>query len=142
MFRVHNIKLSLKLQSPFHSYFKGVILKNNKIKQKNFGNFRTIYCKFTYVFFNTSTDILHCNVTKIRNYRQIFSSKKELKNIFPKFIILSTKVDNICGIRKINAHICLDTLFERLVEKNSNQYKVNYNSQKFPGLFVKFKENK
>ena len=43
--------------------------------------------------------------------------KKNLKN-FPKFIILSTKVDNICGTRKINAYICLDTLFEILVEKN------------------------
>ena len=100
-FRVHNIKLSLKLQSPFHSYFKGVILKNNKIKQKNFGNFRTIYCKFTYVFFNTSTDILHCNVTKIRNYRQIFSSKKELKKISQNLLFYQLKLIIYVGLEKL-----------------------------------------
>lgn len=100
-FRVHNIKLSLKLQSPFHSYFKGVILKNNKIKQKNFGNFRTIYCKFTYVFFNTSTDILHCNVTKIRNYRQIFSSKKELKKFSQNLLFYQLKLIIYVGLEKL-----------------------------------------
>ena len=100
-FNVHNIKISLKLKSPSHSYLNEVIFKNKEIKQKNFGNFRTVYCNFTYIFFKTSTNILHCNVTKIRNYGQIFSSKRELKRMFPKFTILSTKVDNICGTKKL-----------------------------------------
>ena len=81
-FKVHNIKLSLKLKSPSLTYFNEKITKNEKIKQKNLSNFHMIYSNFTYIFFNTSTNILHCNVTKIRNYRQIFSSKKELKSIF------------------------------------------------------------
>ena len=140
-FNVHNIKISLKLKSPSHSYLNEVIFKNKEIKQKNFGNFRTVYCNFTYIFFKTSTNILHCNVTKIRNYGQIFSSKRELKRIFTKFTILSTKVDNICGTKKTKRKICLDILFKRLVETKSNQFRVNYNSQKFPGLFIKFYGN-
>ena len=137
-FKVHNIKISLKLKSPSLTYFNEKITKNEKIKQKKFGNFHMIYSKFTYIFFNTSTNILHCNVTKIRNYRQIFSSKKELKSIFPKFMILSTKIDNICGAKAIKGKICLNKLFKNLVESNSSQFKVHYNSQKFPGLFIKF----
>ena len=138
-FQVHNIKISLKLLAPSLSYFNEIITKNKKIKQKNFGNFHTIYSNFTYIFFNTSTNILHCNVTKINNYSQIFSSKKELKYIFPELKVLSTKVDNICGTKAIRGKICLNKLFKSLVESNSTQFKVHYNSQKFPGLFIKFR---
>ena len=140
-FQVHNIKISLKLESPSLMYFENTITKNKKIKQKNFGNFRCIYSNFTYIFFNTSTNILHCNVTKIKKYNQIHSSKKGLKNIFPNLKILSTKVDNICGTKYIGGNICLNILFKRLVKSNSTQFKVNYNSQKFPGLFIKFNGN-
>ena len=75
-FKVHNIKISLKLESPSLMYFNNTITKNKKIKQKNFGNFRIVYSNFTYIFFNTTTNILHCNVTKINKYNQIHSSKK------------------------------------------------------------------
>lgn len=54
---------------------------------------------------------------------------------------MSTKVDNICGTKKTKRKICLDILFKRLVETKSNQFRVNYNSQKFPGLFIKFYGN-
>ena len=94
-FKVHNIKISLKLESPSLMYFNNTITKNQKIKQKNFGNFRVLYSNFTYIFFNTTTNILHCNVTKISKYNQIHCSKKLLKRIFPRFNILSTEVDNI-----------------------------------------------
>ena len=49
-FNVHNIKISLKLKSPSHSYLNEVIFKNKEIKQKNFGNFRIVYCNFTYIW--------------------------------------------------------------------------------------------
>ena len=140
-FKVHNIKISLKLESPSLMYFNNTIAKNQKIKQKNFGNFRIVYSNFTYIFFSTTTNILHCNVTKINKYNQIYSSKKLLKSIFPRFNILSTKVDNICGTKYIGGNICLDNLFDRLVKSSSTHFKVNYNSQKFPGLFIKFNGN-
>ena len=51
---------------------------------------------------------------------------------------MSTNVDNICGTKYIGGNICLDNLFKCLVESNSSQFRINYNSQKFPGLFIKF----
>ena len=137
-FQVHNVKISLKLLAPSLSYFNEILTKNKKIKQKNFGNFLSIYSNFTYIFFNTSTNILHCNVTKINNYSQIFSSKKELKYIFPELKVLSTKVDNICGTKAIRGKICLNNLFKSLVKSNSTQFKVHYNSQKFQRISIKF----
>ena len=101
-----------------------------------------MYSHFTYIFFNTSTNVLHCNVTRIKKYNQIFTAKKYLKNFFPQINILSTKVDNICATKTIKGKVCLDLLFRELVESNSTQFRVSYNSQKFPGLFVKFYDSK
>ena len=55
---------------------------------------------------------------------------------------MSTKVDNICATKIIKGKVCLDLLFRELVESNSTQFRVSYNSQKFPGLFVKFYDSK
>ena len=51
---------------------------------------------------------------------------------------MSTKVDNICGTNTIGRNRCLDILFKSLVKSNSTQFKVSYNCQKFPGLFIEF----
>ena len=81
-FQVHNIKISLKIKSPYILYCNDVITNNKKILQKNFGNFRIVYSYFTYMFFNTSNNILHCNVTNIKSYNQIHTCKKVLKIFF------------------------------------------------------------
>ena len=137
-FEVHNIKISLKLKTPCTSYCNDVITKNRKIDHKNFGNFLIVYYNFTYIFFNSFNNILHCNVTKIKKYNGIHISKVQLKKLFPKLTILSTKVDNICGTKNIESNINLEILFESLIKCNSKEFRVNYNSQKFPGLFIKF----
>ena len=98
---VHNIKISLKLESPYLSYINEKITKNKNIKQINFDNFCVVNSHLTYIFFNTSTNVLHCNVTRIKKYNQIFTAKKYLKNFFPQINILSTKVDNICATKTI-----------------------------------------
>ena len=52
--------------------------------------------------------------------------------------IISTQVDNICATKITNGNIDLEILFKDLDKYNSSKFKVNYNSQKFPGLFIKF----
>ena len=52
--------------------------------------------------------------------------------------IISTQVDNICATKITNGNIDLEILFKDLVRYNSFEFKVNYNSQKFPVLFTKF----
>ena len=140
-FKVHNVKISLKLRTPYSSYCNEVISQNEKIKHKKFGNFLIVYHDFTYILFNTVNDILHCNVTKIKKYNGIHLSKVQLRKLFPQLSILSTKVDNICGTKNMRNNIKLETLFQDLVNHTSNEFKVSYNSQKFPGLFIKFQGN-
>lgn len=136
-FSVHNIKISLKLKVPNILYLNDVI-KETKIKYKNFGNFLIVYSDFTYTFFNTINNIVHCNITKIKKYDNIYTSKKKLKTLFPKLSILTTKVDNICGTRNIGGKINLEGLFASLIKCSAIKFRINYNSQKFPGLFIKF----
>ena len=72
---------------------------------------------------------------KIKKYNQIYLSKKELKYYFPKLNIISTRVDNICATKNINGNNDLEIVCKELVKYNSLNFKVNYNTQKFPGLF-------
>ena len=140
-FKVHKVKISLKLRTPYSSYYNEVISQNDKIKHKKFGNFLIVYHDFTYILFNTVNYSLHCNVTKIKKYNGIYLSKVQLKKLFPQLSILSTKVDNICGTKNMRHNIKLESLFYNLVNHTPKEFKVNYNSQKFPGLFIKFQGN-
>ena len=54
--------------------------------------------------------------------------------------IISTQVGNICATKITNGNNDLEILFKDLVKNNSLKFKVNYNSQKFPRLFIKFYE--
>lgn len=135
---IHNIKISLKLQIPYQSYFTQKTKQIKSLKFKNTLNFFILYSKYTYIFFKTFNNIAHCNVTKLKQYNDIYLAKKNLKEIFTDISITSTKVDNICATRRTHSKINLNRLFQNLTFLKSNVYKVNYNSQKFPGLFVKF----
>ena len=77
-FEVHNIKISLKLETSYPLYFNEVIKKTKKIKYKNFGNFLIVYSDFTYTLDNTFNNITHCNITEIRKYGEIRLSKKNI----------------------------------------------------------------
>ena len=74
-FVVHNKKISLKLRIPNILYINEILQESHEIKYKNFGNFSIIYSDFTYTFFNTLNNIVHCNITK-KKYDEIYSSKK------------------------------------------------------------------
>ena len=65
-FVVHNIKISLKLKIPNILYIYEILQESHEIKYKNFGNFSIIYSDFTYTFFNTDNNIVHCNIAKIK----------------------------------------------------------------------------
>ena len=47
-------------------------------------------------------------------------------------------MDNICATKNINGNIDLQILFKDLLKYNFLNFKANYNTQKFPGLSIKF----
>ena len=137
-FNIHNIKISLKLQTPGSFYFLKKVEQLTNLKYKHFSNFLVIYSKYTYIFFKTANHVVHCNITKINKYGEIYKAKQNLKKLFPETLILSTRVDNICATRKAFKPINLDYLFKKIAQNDVSEYRVNYNTQKFPGLFIKF----
>ena len=50
-------------------------------------------------------------------------------------------MDNICATKNLNKKINLDKLFYNLLPRKQRIYHLNYNNQKFPGLFIKFKKD-
>ena len=109
---IHNIKISLKLQIPYQSYFTQKTKQIKSLKFKNTLNFFILYSKYTYIFFKTFNNIAHCNVTKLKQYNDIYLAKKKLKEIFTDMSIISTKVDNICETRRTQSKIKLNSLFQ------------------------------
>ena len=140
-FLIHNVKISLKLQVPYYYYFVKTVEHSTNIKYKIFPNFLIIYSKYTYIIFKALSYTVHCNVTKIKKYDEIYKAKRNLKELFSDIVILSTTVDNICATRKKSENINLDLLFTKITQDSSFVCRINYNSQKFPGLFVKFSGN-
>ena len=135
---ITNIKFSIKFIG-INCFYIINLIKN--VKHKNLFNFLIIYSKFTYIIFKSNNKILHCNITKVQSYRDIYLAKKRFKNIFMNATILSTNVDNICATKNLNKKINLDKLFYKLLSDNQRIYHLNYNIQKFPGLFIKFKKD-
>ena len=79
---VHNIKISLKLQIPYQSYFAQKTKQIKSLKFKNTLNFFILYSKYTYIFFKTFNNIAHCNVTKLKNYKLEIVYANKLKEIY------------------------------------------------------------
>ena len=75
-FMVYNMKIYSKLKILNILYINEIIQESHEIKYRNFVNFSIIYSDFTYTFFNTDNNIVHCNIAKIKKYDEIYSSKK------------------------------------------------------------------
>ena len=73
---ITNIKISIKF---IGINCDDIINLINNVKHKNLFNFLIIYSKFTYIIFKSNNKILHCNITKVRSYRDIYLAKKDLK---------------------------------------------------------------
>jgi len=137
MFVIKNVKVSVKLESielkHVISYFN-----SNLLNYKDKSNYIILNNKFMYIFYKCKNGLInHLNVTKISKLSDIDVSLDHLKNnIFKNFPIneKTVKVDNITAVHTINRQINLS----RLANKIRDLYRVNYNNEKFPGLFVKF----
>lgn|SRR5574343_23050 len=131
---VRNIKLSVKINKcPLDIVIKR--LEEKKISFKNFGNFVSFTKKFSFVVFKPSSNgLTHINVTKVPSFGvPIEKCLKRLRKLLREKIV-SYKVDNIIATSDLHKKISL--------HKVSQMKTINilYNSERFPGLFLKFGE--
>ena len=127
-YRISNVKVSLKT-SP--------ISLNSVFSEctKNCKNFIVLKKKYTYVIFKTNKEsVNHVNIKKIPSLDKVFDLIEYLRNFFD-FKVIKLSIDNIIASLKLSHCIDLVSICEKKLFQS-----MKYNNEKFPGLFVKFKE--
>ena len=109
------------------------ILSQQNISVKMHPNFITFKGIFTYVLFKSSDQkVNHVNATKISSVDKITSCLEELANLL-KTEVVTYKVDNIISTTSLSRPINLIDIVKKKKFK-----KVTYNSERFPGMFIRF----
>jgi len=134
MYAIANVKVSLKTSPLFlDTVYKSLIKQVIVCKQYN--NFLVVKSKFTYIIFKTNKNCEnHINITKIPSVNNILEAV-ELIQALTECQVTSQKIDNIIATTKHKAKLCLKDIIEQKKFKT-----IKYNNEKFPGLFIKFKE--
>jgi TATA-box binding protein (TBP) (component of TFIID and TFIIIB) len=136
MFNTKNIKISLRSEKiSLNSVIE--YLNKNLIVYQIKGNYIVIREKYVYIFFKLKDSLIcHINVTKIPNFESIKDSIELLQQKIlngSDINISEYKIDNLTAI--YDAKTCIDLL--RVVENARSKYRVRYNKEKFPGLFIR-----
>lgn len=130
LYKITNIKLSLKTSYVCLDSVRKQ-LSNKNIRCYN--NFIVLRDKYTYIIFK-SRDLVtnHINVTKIERFENVTES---INNILSLLQVIEQKrvIDNITVSLNLHKEINLNCLpdFSGIITKS-------YNTEKFPGVFLKF----
>jgi TATA-box binding protein (TBP) (component of TFIID and TFIIIB) len=130
LYKITNIKISVKTT---FICLNTVIDKVKCMKHKRYNNFVVLRNIYTYVIFKSGkNNINHINITKVKTFCDIEHAINHLLNILCVEEIKRT-VDNITVSLNINRKVNLNKLpvFENCIS-------ISYNSEKFPGAFIKF----
>ena len=133
-FKIHNIKLSLKIVSKIF-YLNRDRLRYINETNKNFSVLKD--SDFTFVIFKAkqNTEERHCNITKIPCFCAISDSVTRLFFIFEKLqITQSPKIDNITCTLNIEKKVNLKKLY--MYNKNFFEY-IYYVPERFPAVFIR-----
>lgn len=129
-FKITNVKVSLKT-TPIS--LNNVL--NLPFQTNNHRNFIVVKAKYTYSIFKTNKMLEnHINITKIPKIKKVKKAIKYLKK-YLNFEVKNITIDNIIATFKIDHKIDLVSVCEEKLFKT-----MKYNSEKFPGLYVKFEE--
>lgn len=130
LYKITNIKVSLKIDSIcLSSVYEAFV--SQKIVCKKYANFLVVNSKYTYIIFKTGPSLNnHINITKIKEISDVDHAINHLKTFFV-FNEQKRTIDNITASCDKLKELQLDQIIKRF----SN---VSYNTEKFPGAFVKF----
>ena len=130
LYKITNIKISVKTT---FICLNTVVDKIKDLNYKRYNNFVVFRDIFTYVIFKSSKgENNHINITKIKTFDEITCAIKHLLDVLCVSEI-KRKIDNITVSLNLHKKVDLKNLpsFEHCLS-------VSYNSEKFPGVFIKF----
>lgn len=137
-FKITNIKLSLKTTFILLDTVKRS-LKTKQIDFKEYPNYIVIKNIFTYVFFKSgdNSELNHLNITNIKSFERIDKAVDHFFEVLLQGLQIFEvyrRVDNISASLNLNLKINL----LNVVDFFKNICCVSYNTEKFPGVFLKF----
>lgn len=136
-YKITNIKISVKCQNISLDTVKD-FLSVRKIPYKQFNNYMVTKYNYTYIIFKknnkTTEDINHINITNIHGIENLSDAINNIRLFDEKTITKKYTIDNITVSKNFNRLIDLWELFNVL----PSNVGVTYNSETFPGVFLKF----
>jgi hypothetical protein len=140
-YKITNIKLSVKCRNLCLDTVEGY-LSENKIPFKKFNNYIVTKLTYTYIIFKknikSSENIYHINITKLDSFECLNESINNIKLMSKDSDICSYTIDNITVSTDFKKTINLLQLLNKL----PNEISATYNSETFPGIFLKYKIKK
>ncbi len=137
MFVIKNAKISIKINEISLNSVIECLDKNN-IVYKIKSNYIIIESKYVFVIFKPKNCmIVHINVTKIGSLSDINKVADVLiHEILSNLQIVVNKivVDNITAVYQTDKIINIP----KIIESKKDCFKISYNNEKFPGMFIKF----
>lgn len=132
MFSIRNIKVSLKVKS-FALDNVTNCLRNKDISYKVYPNFISFKLKHNYIIFKSGRrETNHINITKIKDFKDFIKAIVNIQKIYP-LKIQKVDIDNIIATGNLSKTINLQKF-----SASKKYLKIKYNSETFPGLFIRF----
>lgn len=131
-YNICNVKVSVK-STPI-ALDKVLLLKGKVEKVKDCKNFVVLTDVYSYTIFKTNNKLLenHINITNIPNLEKVQNAIEHLQKHL-EFCVKLLTVDNIMANLDFERRIDLISVCEKKLFDN-----IKYNSEVFPGLYVKY----
>lgn len=140
-YKITNIKLSVKCRDLCLDSVERY-LSNEKIPFKKFNNYIVTKIKYTYIIFKknikSDEDIYHINITKLDRFDFLDDSINNIRLMSKDCNICSYTIDNITVSTNFQKTINLLEVLNKL----PNEIRATYNSETFPGIFLKYQHNR
>jgi Transcription factor TFIID (or TATA-binding protein, TBP) len=136
-YKITNIKISVKCKNICLDSVEQTLCEKNFFFSK-YNNYMVIKHKYTYILFKKNVkkneNVYHVNVTKLNNIDCLSEAINNIKHFSQSAVICSYTIDNITVSKSFDKSIkILD-----LITKIPLEISVTYNSETFPGVFLKY----
>jgi TATA-box binding protein (TBP) (component of TFIID and TFIIIB) len=136
-YKITNIKISVKCKNVSLDSVKKN-LENSNIAYKTYNNYIVTKNLFTYIIFkkniNNIENINHVNITNIQSLELLDKAINNIQQFDCNIELLSYKIDNIT----VSKNFFRSFSIYCLISKIPSEIKITYNSETFPGVFLKF----
>jgi TATA-box binding protein (TBP) (component of TFIID and TFIIIB) len=136
-YKITNIKISVKCKNICLDTVKK-FLCDSSIPFKKYNNYIVTKAKYTYIIFKKNIknvdNIFHVNITNIPSLEYLSEAINTLKKFDKNTTTISYSVDNITVSKDFKHSIDIKNLLSYI----PTDIKTTYNSETFPGVFMKF----